>query len=299
MSSGNYPSADDLLRTIDSAYEVTRHEAEDPLSAAHVYRTRAYRALVSGDTGSALSMYNVAILHFEAAGDMRAACRHLMNAAAACIELGSYDEAERALDDALSSAEHMGLTGVSANVWHHQGMLLARVGDGPSALERADSAIEAFVAQGDRRMEAAARLYRGVFLALSEDFGGAEREVTRALESTGATPPLRAYGLAILADAYLKNGRADRAEPCAREAMHLLEALGGVEEGEAYIRLTYAESRNAVGDSKGAREAIATARVRILERTAMIQDEQWKDSFVQKVRENVRTLDLARAWRVG
>lgn len=299
MAAGNYPSADELLRTIDAAYEHGRRNDEDPLAAAHVYRTRAYRALVSGDTGSALSMYNVAISHFEAAGDMRAACRHLMSAAGACIELGSYSEAERALDDALVSSQHMGLTGVSANVWHHQGMLVARQGDPRSALGLADSAIEAFVAQGDRRMEAAARLYRGFFLALAEDIERSEREVKHALEATGATPPLRAYGLAILAGAHLKNGRADRAERCAREANELLEELGGVEEGEAYIRLTFAEALDAIGNHDAAREAIATARVRILERTAMIQDAQWKNTFIEKVRENVRTLELARLWKEG
>lgn len=298
MGSGNYPSADELLRTIDAAYERGRRSDEDPLAAAHVYRTRAYRALVSGDTGSALSMYNVAISHFEAAGDMRAACRHLMSAAAACIELGSYSEAERALDDALVSAQHMGLTGINANVWHHQGMLVARQGDPRSAQKLADSAIEAFAAQGDRRMEAAARMYRGFFLALAEDLERAEAEVALALDLAGTTPPLRAYGLAILADAHLKNGRPDRAELSAREAIQLLESLGGVEEGEAFIRLTYAEALDAVGDQAGAREAIATARVRILERTAMIQDAQWKNTFIEKVLENVRTLELARAWRV-
>jgi eukaryotic-like serine/threonine-protein kinase len=299
MAAGNYPSADELLRTIDAAYEHTRNAEEDPLAAAHVYRTRAYRALVSGDTGSALSMYNVAISHFEAAGDTRAACRHLMSAAAACIELGSYAEAERALNDALSSSQHMGLSGVSANVWHHQGMLRARLGDPRAALNHADAAIEAFVAQGDRRMEAAARLYRGLFLALADDLDSSEREVILALDQTGATPPLRAYGLAILAGAHLKSGRADLAESAAREAIQLLESLGGVEEGEAFIRLTFAEALDAMGDKDGAREAIATARVRILERTAMIQDAQWKNTFIERVRENVRTLELARAWRVA
>ncbi len=298
MAAGNYPSADDLLRTIDAAYEHSRRAEEDPLAAAHVYRTRAYRALVAGDTGSALSMYNVAISHFEAAGDMRAACRHLMNVAAACIELGSYTEAERALDDAFTSAQHMGLTGVSAIAWHHRGMLLARKGDPRSALEHADRAIEAFVKQGDKRMEAAARLYRGFFLALAGDLEGAEREVSHVLDHSSPPPPLRAYGLALLAGTRLQQGRPDRAEPCAREAMHLLETLGGVEEGEAYIRLTYAEALEAVGDHEGAREAIATARVRILERIAMIQDPTWKDTFLKNVPESSRTLELARAWRV-
>jgi len=299
MAAGNYVASDELLRTIDAAYEYARREEEDPLATAHVYRTRAYRALVSGDTGSALSMFNVAIANFEAAGDTRAACRYLVSAAGACIELGSYGEAERALDDALASAEQMGLTGVSANVWHHQGMLLARLGDPRSALALADGAIDAFVAQGDRRMEAAARLYRAFFLSAAEDLERAERDVKLALEQTGATPPLRAYGLAILAGAHLKSGRPDRAEAPAREALQLLETLGGVEEGEAFIRLTYAESLDAIGDHDGARGAIATARVRILERTAMIQDAQWKDTFVERVRENFRTLELARTWRVS
>ncbi|MBX3227303.1 MAG: protein kinase [Labilithrix sp.] len=300
MAAGNYPSADDLLRTIDAAYENTRRGGapDDPLAAAHVYRTRAYRALVSGDTGSALSMFNVAIANYEQAGDTRAACRHLVSAAAACIELGSYREAERALVDALASAQHMGLSGVSASVWHHQGMLQARLGDARAALGLADSAIEAFVAQGDRRMEAAARLYRGYFLTLADDLDRAEREVSLALDTAGASPPLHAYGLAILASVFLQYGRADKADACAREALTLLDSLGGVEEGEAFIRLTYAEAREAAGDMSGAREAIATARVRILERTAMIQDAAWKDTFVQQVRENVRTLELYRAWRV-
>ena len=300
MAAGNYPSADDLLRTIDAAYENTRRGGapEDPLAAAHVYRTRAYRALVSGDTGSALSMFNVAISDYEAAGDTRAACRHLVSAAAACIELGSYREAERALTDAYASAQHMGLTGVSANVWHHQGMLVARLGDSRAALSYADKAIEAFAAQADRRMEAAARLYRGYFLTLGDDLDRAEREVRAALANAGAAPPLQAYGLAILSSVLLKNGRADKADNAAREAIQLLDALGGVEEGEAFIRLTFAESREALGDLAAAREAIQTARVRILERTAMIQDAQWKDTFMQQVRENVRTMDLYRTWRL-
>ena len=298
MAAGNYPSADDLLRTIDAAYEAERREEDDPLATAHVYRTRAYRALVAGDTGSALSMFNVAIAAFESAGDTRAACRHLVSAAAACIELGAYGEAESALTDALSSSENMGLTGVSANVLHHQGMLLARLGDARLAIVRADGAIEAFVAQGDKRMEANARLYRAHFLGLAEELPRAEREVNAALDLASSTPPLHAYGCAILARVRLQDGHPDTAEEPANEAHRILESLGGVEEGEAYIRLTYAETLEALGNHDVAVEAIATARVRILERAAMIQDPHWKDTFVDRVRENARTLDLARQWRV-
>jgi len=297
MQAGNYPSSDDLLRTIDAAYETARRTDEDPLSVAHVYRTRAYRAHVAGDAASALSLYNVAIQSFEQAGDTRAACRHLVSAAAACIELGAYTDAERALRDALQSAERMGLSGVTASVWHHMGMLLARLGDPRSAITREDAAIEAFGAQGDRRMEAAARLYRALFFSMDDQLERAERETLAAIEA-GVTPPLRAYALAVLGRIHLRGSAPERAQAPAREAMAVLDALGGVEEGESYVRLTFAEALEAGGDHEGARDAIATARVRILERAAMIRDPLWKDSFLERVRENARTLELARQWRV-
>jgi tetratricopeptide (TPR) repeat protein len=299
MQAGNYPSADDLLRTIDAAYEHGRKDDEDPLAVAHVYRTRAYRAHVGGDAASALSLYNVAIANFEQAGDTRAACRHLVSAAAACIELGAYADAERALGDALASAERMGLSAVTASAWHHLGMLLARLGDTKTAVAREDAAIEAFVAQGDRRMEAAARLYRALFLAMDDQLDRAARETSAAIEVAGLTPPLRAYALAVLGRIHLLDSAPDRAEAPAREAMSVLDALGGVEEGESYVRLTFAEALDATGDHEAARDAIATARVRILERAAMIRDPLWKDSFLEKVRENSRTLELARQWRVA
>lgn len=298
MQAGNYPSADDLLRTIDSAYEHSRKQDEDPLAVAHVYRTRAYRAHVGGDAASALSLYNVAIANFEQAGDTRAACRHLVSAAAACIELGAYADAERALVDALASAERMGLSGVTANAWHHMGMLHARVEDLPAAISRADAAIDAFRTQGDRRMEGAARLYRALFLSMGSELDRADEETRAAIDGFGLTPPLRAYALATLGRIYLTSGAPERAHEPAREAMDILDALGGVEEGESYVRLTSAEVLDANADREAAREAIATARVRILERAAMIHDPAWKESFLERVGENARTLELARLWRV-
>jgi tetratricopeptide (TPR) repeat protein len=298
MQAGNYPSADDLLRTIDAAYEHSRKQDEDPLAVAHVYRTRAYRAHVGGDAASALSLYNVAISNFEQAGDTRAACRYLVSAAAACLELGAYQDSERALADALASAERMGLSGVTASSWHHLGMLLARKGDTRGAISREDAAIEAFKAQGDRRMEGAARLYRALFLSMDAELEVAERETLAALDTAGLTPPLRAYGLAVLGRIRLTGSTPERAEDAAREAIEVLDALGGIEEGESYVRLTFAEALEASGSHDAACDAIATARVRILERAAMIHDPAWKDSFLTRVRENARTIELAKQWRV-
>ncbi|HEY8077211.1 MAG TPA: AAA family ATPase, partial [Labilithrix sp.] len=299
MQAGNYPSSDDLLRTIDSAYESSRKEEDDPLAAAHVYRTRAYRAHVAGDAAAALSLYNVAIAKYEEAGDTRAACRHLVSAAAACIELGAYADAERALADAASSAERMGLTGVTASIWHHMGMLLVRLGDPKTALARAESALDAFTGQGDKRAEANARLYRAFFLAQDDDLERAASEAKVAVDASISMPPLRAYALAVLGRVLLQDARPHQAEEPARDAMNLLDALGGIEEGESFVRLTFAETLDAIGDHDGACDAIRDARVRLLERAANIRDETWKVSFLEKVGENARTFELARDWRVA
>ncbi|MDB4946299.1 MAG: Adenylate cyclase [Labilithrix sp.] len=298
MQAGNYPASDDLLRTIDAAYEQSKkQQEEEPLSVAHVYRTRAYRAHVAGDAASALSLYNVAITNFEEAGDTRAACKYLVSAAAACIELGAYGDAERALADALASSERMGLSGVTALGWHHLAMLQARLGDLPAALMRSDAAVEAFVAQGDKQMEGAARLYRAVFFTMDAQLERAERETQSVLEAFRLTQPLRAYALAVLARIRLTGPVPGAAEAPAREATEVLDALGGIEEGESYVRLAFAEALDAAGDRDAAREAIATARVRIMERAAMIHDLAWKESFLTRVRENARSLELATAWR--
>jgi tetratricopeptide (TPR) repeat protein len=299
MQAGNYPSSDDLLRTIDAAYEASRKEEDDPLAAAHVYRTRAYRAHVAGDAAAALSLYNVAIAKFEEAGDTRAACRHLVSAAAACIELGAYQDAERALADAASSAERMGLTGVTASIWHHMGMLLARLGDARTALHRVEAAIDAFAAQGDKRSEAGARAYRAFFLSQDEELDRAATEARAAVDASTSMPPVRAYALAVLGRVHLQDARPHQAEGPARDAMDLLEALGGIEEGESFVRLTFAETLDAMGDHDGACDAIRDARVRLLERAANIRDEAWKVTFLERVFENARTFELAKEWRVG
>jgi hypothetical protein len=178
------------------------------------------------------------------------------------------------------------------------GMLLARRDDTATAILREEAAAQAFETQGDRRMEGAARLYRALFLSMGAQLEQAEQETLAAIDAFGLTPPHRAYALAVLGRIRLDRGAPREGEPVAREAIEILEQLGGIETGESYVRLTFAEILAATGDEEAAREAIATARVRILERAATIHDPAWKESFLERISENARTLELARQWRV-
>jgi eukaryotic-like serine/threonine-protein kinase len=75
--------------------------------------------------------------------------------------------------------------------------------------------------------------------------------------------------------------------------MALLDALGGLEEGEALVRVVHAEALRATGDDAGARAAIRAAKARLDARAAKLEDPALERSFRTRVPENARTLELA------
>jgi eukaryotic-like serine/threonine-protein kinase len=105
--------------------------------------------------------------------------------------------------------------------------------------------------------------------------------------------PLHASGLAILSTIELERGNAARALDAATLAMEYLHEVGAVTEGESIIRLCYAEALEATGRVDEAVTAFAEARENLLERASRIRNPQWRRSFLDRVRENARTLARA------
>ena len=87
------------------------------------------------------------------------------------------------------------------------------------------------------------------------------------------------------------------AHVAAGRSMELLGGLPRIDEGEAYIRLAYAEALRAAGDGESARAAIQDAWTRLSARAKKIADERVRERFLTKVPENARTAELARALR--
>jgi hypothetical protein len=156
--------------------------------------------------------------------------------------------------------------------------------------------VRAFAAQGDRRMEAASRVIAARIWLAAGHLAEAEREVRQALARPELAPHVTVYGLAVLAGVLLARGEADEAREPIDEAMLVLDGLGGVEAGESFVRLMYAEVLYASGDEARARRAIAAARARLLARADLMSSPQWRASFLEAVEENARTLALAEAW---
>jgi hypothetical protein len=72
-----------------------------------------------------------------------------------------------------------------------------------------------------------------------------------------------------------------------------------VEEGEAQIRVVYADALYSAGKVRDAVRRINEAAKRLHERAGRISDARWRKSFLEEIPENARTLRLAALWGAG
>ncbi|HWO22542.1 MAG TPA: protein kinase, partial [Kofleriaceae bacterium] len=127
------------------------------------------------------------------------------------------------------------------------------------------------------------------------DLEGAERELQTALGTVVAIEQPGVLG--SLAALRLAQSRAAEALAAAEEAVARSAAMGGcgLFRG-AFVRLAHCEALHATGAHEAARRAIAAARDRLFAIAGRIVDPGYRQSFLEVVPENARTLALARAW---
>jgi len=123
----------------------------------------------------------------------------------------------------------------------------------------------------------------------------AEREIQAALEMLVAFE--RPGALATFAMLRLAQGRAAEALAIAEDAMTRCATMGGCGMFRgAFVRLARAEALYATGAHDAARAAVTAARTRLFEIGERIADPAFRQSFLEGVPENARTLALARTW---
>lgn len=182
---------------------------------------------------------------------------------------------------------------------HNLGASLLHLGRIERALAVEREAVRELVEQGDRRIEGAARSCLASILKKAGDLAGAEAEARRAVELLAVAPPLLAAAMATLAEVLLAEGRVLEALDEARRAAEVLTRLRVLEEGEALVRVIFAEALAACGDRAAARAVIEVARARLMSRAAKIAGEEARACFLTRVPENARTLALARELTAG
>jgi hypothetical protein len=207
--------------------------------------------------------------------------------------LGAVAEAERLLGEIAAADATMGLASSLrrfALAWLH-----ADRGDLDTARTLATELRDHARAHRNPLEESRGCWALGEVLRRTGDLGGADRELAAALAA--AIPLEQPVILASLAALRLAQGRAAEALAAAGDAFTRAEAMGGYGMFRgAFLRLVRAEALHATGALDAARAAIADARARLLAIADQIRDPAYRESFLDAVPENARTLALAHAW---
>lgn len=288
----------ELAQRLTAAVEGRRGEfaVEEPAVAAWVDYASSVRALFAGDLGDNVKLKEDAVAGYERAGDQRNACIQRVRLGYAWSAIGAHASGERVLREALTAAERMGLAKVSALAKHNLGLTLARLGRLGDARLMETEALEAFEAQGDRRLAGASHLYLAWIHTLAGNTLAAELHARASVAVQESNPPSHAEALATLARVLLAGRRYLEAMGEAQRAKELLDTLGGVEDADALIRLVHAECLHAVGKKEEALAAVRDARTRLLARADRIRDPELRRLFLEEEPDNQRTLHLVQAW---
>jgi hypothetical protein len=207
--------------------------------------------------------------------------------------LGAFEPGRRILDDIV--AADTGLGPASSLRRFCLSWLLADTGELDSARALATQLREYGHAHRLPLEEYRGRWVLAEVLRRAGDLEGAQRELDIALGM--ATPLERPGVLATLSMLRLAQGRAGEALAAAEDAVSRCTAMGGCGMFRgALARLAHAEALDATGDRDAARRAIADARTHLLAIADKICDPAYRQSFLDNVPENARTLALARAW---
>jgi len=153
-------------------------------------------------------------------------------------------------------------------------------------------------AQNDRRFQGCAEAYLSVTEYLAGNFARAESYAQDAMATWEPVPLAHPFAVALLARTLVAQGRAAEALSHAREAYAQLEKMGGVDDGEATIRLALAECLLATGDREAAATAVASATQWLQARADKIDDPAYRESFLTRIPEHRRIQDLAREFGV-
>jgi tetratricopeptide (TPR) repeat protein len=178
-------------------------------------------------------------------------------------------------------------------VYGAHGMLEAARGRLDAARAWGERAATLARKQGDPRVEGLANAYLSIANAHDGRLAEAEAHGRIAMQLLANVPPMLPIAHAARARALLGLGRNPEAVAEARLAHRILEETGA-EDGEALVRLVYAECLQTVNEEDEARRVLRRACKRLSERAATIGNPVWKRSFLTRVPWNAQTVALAK-----
>jgi serine/threonine protein kinase/tetratricopeptide (TPR) repeat protein len=289
LPAGRYELSQELLDEVEQ-----QRDALEPLRRVRLANLKALVDVHHGHIARALAGFEAALATCEPLGDARASIEMLTNLGMALGELGVLADAEQRLSSALANAERMGLNFIMSCILLNLSQVRAYLGRLDEARAAGERAVAIAREQSDRRIGGCSEIYLSRIALLAARPLDAESLARSALETLAGISPLVPSALASLAVALLAQGRRDEALAAAARAHSLLEAAGSVEDGEAFIRLAYAECLLAAGSLAPAAATLHTAARRLEDRAASIEKPEWRAAFLH-LPDHARTLSLAQS----
>jgi tetratricopeptide (TPR) repeat protein len=269
-------------------------ERLDPVLVGRAQTMGAHMAATQARPAEAVAGFRRAADYYETIGHRRVACEALGNLAVCLVEVGQLEEAETCTRQVLATAQKMNLEYMLGGAFNALANVLAYLGSLDEARTAGKQALAITVAQNDRRFQGYAETSLSVIEYLAGDYPRAEQHARAAVAAWETVLSARPFAIALLARALLAQGRNPEALVSARDAFAQLESLGVVDDGEATIHLALAECLIAAGDTLAAREVLEKAVSRILASAEAIEDPASRESFLTRIPEHRRILELAR-----
>jgi predicted ATPase len=287
-------SGDSEVRTRTLALLEESREWLDPILIGRAETMKAHVAVNNGKLAESVAGSRRAADYYESIGYRRLACEARTNLGVTLLELGQLEDAEACVRQVLVTAQRLNLKYMLGGSLQALTNILAYRGSLDEARATGMQALTVTSAQNDRRFQGYAEAYLSVTEYLAGSYTRAEQYARTAAETLAAVPATRPFAIALLARALLAQGRVVEALLSARDAYAQLESLGVVDDGEATIRLALAECLIASGNALTAHDVLDKAASRILASAEMIDDATVRESFLARIPENRRILELAR-----
>jgi tetratricopeptide (TPR) repeat protein len=280
---------------LDKIVEVTS-ASRDPDVEGPMRSARALRCLITGAQDSAYEELEAAAAAFERVGSVRTALEHLAAAGFCMLELGRLERGEDILRRTIARSLELGLEHLCAVARHNLGRRIGEAGRLEEGLVLERQALASFERHGNQRMMGLTRCHLAWLLLLAGRATEAATHGERAVAELHDNPAARPVALATRAQIRMRLAATDAALEDARAALEGLEDLGQLQEGESFIRLTWAEALAAAGNHDEARVAVLVAQRWLTARTNQFSNPELRASFRCNVLENARTDAHAREW---
>ena len=267
---------------------------EDALALGSVHFFEAFFADANGDLQGQVEHFDAAAECYVRVDHQRSAALAKANGAYARILIGDFERANAQLREALPVAEQMRLRMIAATIHTDLAVVLERLGRMQDARSMAELAISEQSAQGDLRMEGAARRTLAMVLVRQGELDQAVAQAHSAVELSRVAKRDLGHMLATLAYVQLKAGRNVEALEAAVQAHDTDGPIMASAAGVVMTRLVYARTLLANGHANDARDALRGAHAEVMRQASRLTDEATRRRFLERIWENAQTMEWAR-----